>query len=496
MKKLFLVLSIIVLLGSGCSFDAHILTPLPVEATAPPLTPTAFFSSIPDSTPTGLPVGFTPDSTASLFYAARAVIDPNDTTTRSAFPVGTRRIYVVWNYQNMREGMTVKRKWYLDGKPWLQREESWNFAKYGASGTMRDVSIYDENVGLPSGVYQLQVYIEGIQQPIGVDTMFGPENWLNFEVQSVDEAISAASSPDNLWSTYIYGKKRIVLHDTTGTPKDIFTGREINYLTWFADGKHFLFVDRDYSGQQAGSPLGVRDELYIVDVATGQVTLLYKADSRFQGYGGPQPSLDGKYISGLLGSGFGDACFMDSSLIFFEVAGDFESVKAIEQKNFSGVPSKADSVVYPAQEGAWRAGNQYAVTLIGTCGIDPSLMGAYVFDVPNRKATLESASSTPSSAGDLGWGEVHGVVTDAVTGKAIAGATITCEHSSYTSPSKCSGSTVTGIPGVFVFQNVFFHDTDTIKLTVSAPGYQTQEITQNSFTTNDMTGNFSLTPLP
>jgi len=55
---------------------------------------------------------------------------------------------------------------------------------------------------------------------------------------------------------------------------------------------------------------------------------------------------------------------------------------------------------------------------------------------------------------------------------------------------------VTGIPGVFIFQRVFFHDTDTIKLTVTAPGYQPQEFAQTGFTVNDLTANFSLAPLP
>jgi hypothetical protein len=215
-------------------------------------------------------------------------------------------------------------------------------------------------------------------------------------------------------------------------------------------------------------------------------------DSPFQGYGGPQPSLDGKYIAGLIGSGFGDACFVDKRLIFFELANDFKSAKPIEQKSFIGVPSAADSVVYPLAEGSWWVGNQYLVTLNGTCGMDTSLLGPFVFDVPGLKANPQSTLATPLSVGDLGWGEVHGVVADAVTGNAIAGATVTCEHSSYTSQAKCSGSQVTEIPGVYIFQQVFFHDTDRIKLTVTAPGYQPQEFIQNFFTTNDLTVNFAL----
>jgi hypothetical protein len=290
----------------------------------------------------------------------------------------------------MRAGMVVKREWYLDGQLWLTREEAWDFAKYGAAGTIRDISIYDFNTGLPSGVYQLRLFVDNLPQPISITANGQGQDWVNFEIQPLDGMFTAASSPDNLWGAYIYSQKRVVLRDINGTPKDVFSGREIPYLAWFADSKHFLFVDRDSSGQQPGSPLGVRDDLYIADVPTGQATLLYKGDSPFQGFDGPLPSFDGKYIAGLLGTGFGDACFVDSRLIFFEIASDFKSAKVIEQKSFTGIPSAADSVVYPAQEGGWRAGNQYAVTLKGTCAIDQSLMGVYVFDVPNLKATRES----------------------------------------------------------------------------------------------------------
>jgi hypothetical protein len=148
--------------------------------------------------------------------------------------------------------------------------------------------------------------------------------------------------------------------------------------------------------------------------------------------------------------------------------------------------------------GMWESNTQYRVALNGTCDTDPSLMGFYLFDISSLKATQDASDATPFSVGDLGWGEVHGVVSDAVTGNAISGALVTCEHSSYTStfPAICSGSMETGIPGVYIFERVFFHDTDTIKLTVSAPGYKPQEFSQNSFTLNDLKVDFVLTPLP
>jgi hypothetical protein len=180
------------------------------------------------------------------------------------------------------------------------------------------------------------------------------------------------------------------------------------------------------------------------------------------------------------------------------MAGDYKSVKVINQEQFLGVPRGADKVVYPVAVGSWESNTQYRVALNGTCDTDPSLMGLYLFDIPSLKANQDPTVATPFSVGDLGWGEVHGVVSDAVTGKAVVGALVTCEHSSYTStaPATCSGSMETGIPGVYIFEKVFFHDTDRIKLTVSAPGYKPQEFTQNFFTINDLKVDFVLTPLP
>jgi hypothetical protein len=47
-----------------------------------------------------------------------------------------------------------------------------------------------------------------------------------------------------------------------------------------------------------------------------------------------------------------------------------------------------------------------------------------------------------------------------------------------------------------VYQRIFFHDTDTIKLTVTATGYQPQAYTQTMFTTSDLTVNFPLVLQP
>ncbi|HET9908051.1 MAG TPA: carboxypeptidase regulatory-like domain-containing protein [Anaerolineales bacterium] len=103
-----------------------------------------------------------------------------------------------------------------------------------------------------------------------------------------------------------------------------------------------------------------------------------------------------------------------------------------------------------------------------------------------------SATATPVPAGDLGFGKIHGKVTDDVTGAPIAGAVITCEHHSFTSPATRSGTAMTDANGMYKFENVYFHDTDTIKLTVQATGYQTQEISSAFFRMAELEANVTL----
>ena len=86
--------------------------------------------------------------------------------------------------------------------------------------------------------------------------------------------------------------------------------------------------------------------------------------------------------------------------------------------------------------------------------------------------TPEFTVTTPAIAGDLGWGTIHGKVTDAITGVPIVKAKITCDHFSYTSTARCQGDTFTDIDGNYFFTNIFFHDTDKIQLRLDGLSYE------------------------
>ena len=99
-------------------------------------------------------------------------------------------------------------------------------------------------------------------------------------------------------------------------------------------------------------------------------------------------------------------------------------------------------------------------------------------------STSPSAEPTAPIPGDLGFGKISGKVTDSVSGAPVAGATVTCKHFSYTSKEsdRCNRITTTDQEGNFLFENVFFHDTDTIALIVEAAGYKPASMKYASFT--------------
>lgn len=97
-------------------------------------------------------------------------------------------------------------------------------------------------------------------------------------------------------------------------------------------------------------------------------------------------------------------------------------------------------------------------------------------------------------AGDLGWGAVYGKIVDGVTSLPLEGATVTCEHFSYTSPYLCDAVTTTNGEGVYSFVPVYFHDTDRITLIVEAPGYAPLRFEEGSFTRPEFHADLGLFP--
>jgi hypothetical protein len=404
MKKLTSSFVAILFLMSGCTFNVEVLNPESPQPTAfaTQSVPTSIITAIatisataePTSTPTLVPTVIYPN-----FTNARLGASPDDPNRPTSFPAGTKAVYAIWDYQNMREGLTIKREWYWNGQPWLTREERWDFNKYGADGTIRDISIYDNETGLNTGRYQLRLYIDNVLQPIGSEINTPVNPWISFQIGG-DNSYIEISSPNSRLAAAVSGANQLSVRDANGLSSLLYTGNNISYVAWLPDNQHIVFVDRYHVDPRLGAEAGIQDVLQIADVLSRKLNILYESDAPLGLDSTPVISPNGKYIAAIQGSGANDACFISWRSVFFEIADDFQSAKMLDQTQFSGLPTLPDSTVYPAQEGKWISNTEYVVPIKVTCTTDESLAGDYVFNVVNLTA-IKSASSN-STPGDLG----------------------------------------------------------------------------------------------
>ncbi|HMD82339.1 MAG TPA: hypothetical protein VKE92_13575, partial [Anaerolineales bacterium] len=307
---------------------------------------------------------------------ARFTVDVSANIFQNIFPARTRRVYAVWDYQNMSAGLMVRRDWYYNDVLWITREQPWDYSKYGSNGTIKDISVFDLDVGLVSGDYRLELYIDMQPQPIGGVT------WPTFTISETDSA-ARVTSPNGQWVADADDPKILLVRDAGRDVSQVFSGNEITNLAWLPDNQHIVFVDRDRSQQQVPTNLGIQDDLWIVEIFSGESHLLYQNTVSFGNF---SVSPDGHFIASIEGSGFGDACFVDSRLIFFELASDFRTARSIKQEQFSGISAAQDTVVYPVEGGAWQSETKYLVPLNGTCNFDQNLVGTYVFNLSELNA--------------------------------------------------------------------------------------------------------------
>jgi hypothetical protein len=132
--------------------------PIPTAVEAAPITPapTADTSST--------------DGFCCLHFAPGPLAQAAET-----FPAGTEIIYAIWDYEALSQDDRIRRIWIRDDLIWLARDEKWDWEKYGASGTVRDLSIFDyEGSGLQPGSYKLQLYLNDTLQEEGSFNILAP----------------------------------------------------------------------------------------------------------------------------------------------------------------------------------------------------------------------------------------------------------------------------------------------------------------------------------
>lgn len=378
-KILFLILIAAVTLSCSTLNIAIDQTATPRPTTARPVSATL----TPDSAPTATEQPTTdpnpPTFTNPKFYWYPIKHGGCGPTYRVIFPARVRRVHAMWDYANMRSGLTIHREWYQDGKLWSQLDEPWDFAKYGTNGTVDDTFIYDFDAGLAPGNYELRVFIN--HQP-----QFGQESDKhNF---TVDKNWSLEiASPNGLLTAIIAEPDKLKLREANNTVWELIKTHEIEDLAWLPDSKHIVYADTEWPQRENCDNHNIQHTLWMVDAATSQQ---FQIGSSAENLHSPLVSPDGKYIAAISGTGFGDACGIDLKLAWVEFDSSFQQIHSFHLQDFAGIPVVANNpMIFPASHGVWKDATHFEIGLDWiVCGETiHNPRGIYSFDLESKQAT-------------------------------------------------------------------------------------------------------------
>ena len=130
-------------------------TPAPTATGTPLPTPTAIPTATSTPPPTATSTEIAPAFKFTLVAFAPDVTDddqPIDPGT--VFSAGTTKVYAVFDFSGMQDGITYEAYWYRDGKEELHKSWEWSLGQEGTSW----VNIFDDD-GLAPGSYELKAYI-------------------------------------------------------------------------------------------------------------------------------------------------------------------------------------------------------------------------------------------------------------------------------------------------------------------------------------------------
>jgi dipeptidyl aminopeptidase/acylaminoacyl peptidase len=157
-------------------------------------------------------------------------------------------------------------------------------------------------------------------------------------------------------------------------------------LLWLPDGRQLLYVNQE-PAEPTGPPWP-RHTLWLVDTQTGAQESLSSADLNVHRI---SISDDGRYVRALAGSDFGDACFMDRSLLFLDLN---EPAIWLDLAAFDTVLNERPYAFFPADAGRWLSDKDFEINMsafcmseeMGTPPEDLALLSRYRFDLETMTA--------------------------------------------------------------------------------------------------------------
>lgn len=338
--------------------DLRTATPASVQdLIAATITPGSMTAVRPTPTASPLPAPYLADP-------VRFGIDPDTPQKQKSFPLGTQRIYALWDYAHMRADMVIRRVWHRNSEPWIEREETWDYEKYGEEGTVTDVSVYDFDLGLAPGHYRLDIYVDNDLEATGT-----------FSIQGY--SIEPLWSPDGDQLALVKRPGTLVIRKEDGSQRDYGLANEVGHIAWFADSKDILYTNVDRS--RSPSRLDVQISLWMVNLETGEKQQVTSPKELIHS---PAISTNERYIAGIAGTGFGDACLVHAFLVVTKLDRQFNRTATYRLKDFTGfgdVPDWDPWFIHPKNI-TWRNEHQFTVELREHC-LPSFENGVYLFDM-------------------------------------------------------------------------------------------------------------------
>jgi hypothetical protein len=349
-------------------------------------------TAAPSPTLTTTEILYTPVAPAPRFSTMRFSPQPDSVDPRRFYVAGIPRICSIWDYANMHAGLTVRRIWYLNGQEWIQRDEPWDFTRYGAAGTIQDICIFDENTGLQTGQYDLALLINGAPQDVGEGASF--QDRATFWIFNPD-VNGPVNSPDKTRVASVRAGSRLVVQDQTGVERELVIAQEISSLDWFPDNRSLLYTERDRSKQTSpNQDLGIAHKLWVLDTETGERHLISATGENFHN---PQISPDGSYIAVLSGATYIDSCNYSPTLAIIKLDSGLKRLAVFRLSDFSGLPAVTGSNantpasnIFPTNPkipGKWEDNQKFVTGLWWSClKQENSPDGLYLLNLANMEA--------------------------------------------------------------------------------------------------------------
>lgn len=130
----------------------------------------------------------------------------------------------------------------------------------------------------------------------------------------------------------------------------------------------------------------------------------------------------------------------------------------------------------------WRTMTQetIAVRMLVFAGMVCLLTGCGIFETTPTQSTTPTFTPDPCTGW---WCSITGVVYEerAVAANALQGAVLTLYQTSFCSPTSGQHSTVTSPDGEFEFNDVFLHDTDTLRIQVEYEAFESAQWVTGGF---------------